>query len=183
MQCGGVILGGDRGIGHGEQGFVVLWVVDQQVEAIHPDIRIVLHKGQVLVDLADRDTGSAAALVHFHQFDTGVGVAGQAHRQPFRGFPGGHQLHQHIGTGGEHVAGDMGVITGYIVALGRGHVLHGAGLEVKLAYLDIGRQGIVAHGLEEGQLLVVTEQAIHDRAGQARLDAGAMGGVSRHSAV
>jgi len=124
MQSGGVVLQRHRGIGHGEQGLVILRVAHQQVEAADPDLGVVFHVRKVGVDLADGNAGPARVLVHLHQFDPGIGVTGQAHREALRGIPRCHQLHQHIGAGIEHVAGDVGVIAGDVIALGRGHILH-----------------------------------------------------------
>ena len=175
VQSGGVILYRYRHIGHRKQGFVVCAIAHQQVEGIDANLRIMLHEGQVGVHLADGNTGLAGPGVHFHQLRSGVGITGQAHRKSVGGLARRNQLHQDIGAGVKHIPGDMGVVTGDVIALCGGHVLHRPGLEIQLTHLDVGGQGVAAHGLDESQLFIVTKQALHDGPRELGFHAGTQG--------
>ena len=171
VQGRGVVLHGHRRVGHREQGLVVLRIAHQQIHGVDTDLGVVFHVGHIRVHLAYGYTGPVGVGVHLHQLDPGIGIGRQAHGQPLGRIPGGDQLHQHVGAGGEHIAGDMGVVAGDVVALRPGNVLHRAGFEIQFTDLDVRGQGPGAHGLHERQFLVVAEQALLDGTRQAGLDA------------
>ena len=77
VQGGGVILHGHCGVGHREQGLVVLRIAYQQVHGVHADLGIVFHVGHVRVDLAYGNAGPVGVRVQLHQFDAGIGVGRQ----------------------------------------------------------------------------------------------------------